>query len=264
MTTVGQVYEYLDSLAPFSYQMDFDNSGFLIGEENQIVTKILVALDITLPVIEEAKQIGAQLIVSHHPIIFHPVKAVTDRDILGQKIRAMVQSNLSAICAHTNLDVAAGGVNDALAGTIGLIDVTILSKEKESDLFGLGRIGQLKNPLEPRKFVELIQERLHSKSLRVVLGERVVSRVAVGGGSCGEYLYDAVKLGCDAFITGDVKYDQFLDASAMGVTLIDAGHFPTENVICPVLQSSLSEHFPYVDVLLSKVHHETCVVLSEL
>ena len=264
MTTVSQVYDFLDQMAPFSTQMSFDNAGFLVGCGDQAVSKILVTLDITLPVIEEAEKTGAQLIVSHHPVIFHPARSVTDQDILGQKLYALVRADLSAICAHTNLDLAQGGVNDALADVLGLDNCVILRKEHETDSFGLGRIGTLTAPVEPAAFARLVRERLDSRSLRATLGNRPVSRVAVGGGSCGDLLYDAAHLGCDALVTGDVKYDQFLDAAALGVTLIDAGHFPTENVVCPVLQARLSAQFSGVEVVLSKVHREVCAACSEL
>ena len=115
MATVMDVYRFLDEKAPFSTQLSFDNAGFLVGRGDRQVSAILVALDITEAVAEEAVQIGAELIVSHHPVIFSPARHVTDQDPAGRRLLALLEHNVAAICAHTNLDIAAGGVNDALA-----------------------------------------------------------------------------------------------------------------------------------------------------
>ncbi len=115
MATVREIYQYLDGLAPFSLQMEFDNAGFLVGRGERAVSKILVSLDITEEVAEEAAELGAELIVSHHPVIFRPAKSVTDGDPDGRVLLALAEHRIAAICAHTNLDAVAGGVNDALA-----------------------------------------------------------------------------------------------------------------------------------------------------
>lgn len=249
-------------MAPFSRQMDFDNAGFLVGRAQQEVSKILVTLDITLPVIDEAVQVGAQLIVSHHPVIFHPAKSVTDGDLVGKKLRKLILNDISAICAHTNLDVAQGGVNDALAKALNLQKTGILETFGEfgpyNVKYGLGRYGRLDNSMSPSDFAKMVKESLGCKALRCVLGEKPIAQVAVAGGACGDMLQKAAYFGMDAFVTGDVKYDQFLDAAALGITLIDAGHFPTENVVCPVLQEWLTLNFPEVEVVLSQVHEEVC------
>lgn len=265
MTNVKKIHYLLDQIAPFERQMEFDNAGFLVGREKQEVSKALVALDITMPVIEEAVELGAQLIVSHHPVIFHPAKSVTDQSILGKKLRTLVANDISAICAHTNLDVAQGGVNDVLAKKLDLTRMVILQPMGEFGpygvKYGLGRLGMLETVYEPLDFAQMVKERLNAKSMRVTLGDRPIVSVAVAGGACGDLLYKAAEWDCDAFITGDVKYDQFLDAAAMGMTLIDAGHFPTENLVCPVLQEWLTDNFPDLEVVLSQVHEEVCFSL---
>ena len=265
MTTVKQIHKLLDHMAPFDHQMEFDNAGFLVGRWDQTVSKVLVALDITMPVIEEAVKLGAQLILSHHPVIFHPARTLTDRDETGRKLRALVSADISAICAHTNLDVVQGGVSDALAKALGVTRTTLLRVSGTygpySVKYGLGRLGTLEEPLAPKDFTKLVKERLKCKSLRVVLGDRPVLRLAVAGGACGDLLREAAEWDCDAFVTGDVKYDQFLEAKALGMTLVDAGHFPTENLICPVLREWITDSFPELGVTLSKVHKEVCVSL---
>lgn len=258
MTTVQQVYEVLDRKAPFSLQMDFDNAGFLVGYGDAPVTRILVALDITMPVIEEASAWGAQLIVSHHPVIFHPVRSLRDNDPTGRKLLALAERKMAAICAHTNLDAVQDGVNDQLAKALGLQRIEQLHQDgvdPSGAPYGIGRVGEVE-PCTLAEFSEQVKKALHTGGVRVADGGKTVRRVAVGGGSCGSMLSDVLAKGCDTFVTADVKYDAFLDAAAQGVNLIDAGHFSTEDVVCPMLVQELSAAFPEVEVRKSLVHSE--------
>lgn len=260
MAEVRDIYESLDRLAPFDTQESFDNAGFLVGHGDRTVRRILVALDITEEVAAEAAGLGAELIVSHHPVIFFPAKSVTDADPTGRKLLALVENGIAAICAHTNLDAAQGGVNDALARAVGLTGLSILRQsgvDGQGRPYGIGRIGTLKGADLPlADYARQVKEALGANGVRYVDGGRRVHKVAVGGGSCGEFLRDAAAQGCDTFLTADVKYDVFLDAKAMGVNLIDAGHYPTENVICPVLAQALKSAFPGIEVLISATHKE--------
>lgn len=259
MAVVRDIYETLDRFAPFRTQMDFDNAGLLVGDETTEVKKILVSLDITLPVIREAAGLGANLIVAHHPVIFLPVKSIVKGDPTADKLTALIRNGISAICAHTNLDVAVGGVNDALAETLGLKEISVFlpdGMDAEGRPFGLGRVGVLETPCSLTDFARIVKERLGANGVRYVDTGRPVHRVVVGGGSCGSSLYDAYSMGCDAFVTSDVKYDIFLDAKALGIGLIDAGHFPTENIVLPVLENLLRNAFPNVEVCISRAHKE--------
>lgn len=259
MATVKQIYEILDDFAPFSTQMDFDNAGFLVGRGERTVTKILLALDITLPVVMEAKAMGAELIVSHHPVIFHPAKSICSGDPNGEILLSLAEYQLAAICAHTNLDVAVGGVNDALAQALGLEEIQVLlpyGTDSKGRTYGLGRMGTLPTPRTPLEFARQVKTDLGAGGVRCVDGGRPVHKVAVGGGACGSCLRDAWKLGCDALVTSDVKYDSFLDARALGISLIDAGHFPTENVVLPTLQATLSNALPDLEIVCTQVHKE--------
>lgn len=259
MVRVRDVYRYLDSRVPFDIQMSFDNSGFLVGREEREVRRILVALDITEEVISEAVEQGCQLIVSHHPLIFHPAKSITDRDPVGRCVLALVENKVAAICAHTNLDAVSGGVNDALAQRLELMDVGLLHEEgvtPDGKPYGVGRVGTVSGFSDVRAFAAFVKQRLGVEGLRFADAGRPVRRVAVGGGSCGDLLAEVAAMGCDTFVTADVKHNVFLDAKAMGVNLIDGGHFSTENVVCPVLEQWLREAFPTVEVLLSARHKE--------
>ena len=256
--TVLDVYNFLQEKAPFALQMDFDNAGFLVGRSDRQVDHILVSLDITQPVIQEAKERAAQLIVAHHPVIWGGAKSVTDQTVTGRKLLDLIENHISAICIHTNLDAIAGGVNDALALKLGLSEIGQLHQDgidEQGRPYGIGRTG-----LVPRQnlydFAQAVKRLLGAHGVRLVDGGKPVHKVAVGGGACGGMLTDAIAMGCDTFVTSDIKYDRFLEAKALGINLIDAGHFPTENVVCPVLQSWLAQRFPHLAVSVSQCHHE--------
>lgn len=258
MISVQAVYDLLQEKAPFELQLGFDNAGFLVGRGDAPVSRILVSLDITEPVIQEARELGAELIVSHHPVIWGGAKTVTDQTPTGRKLLAMAENHIAGICAHTNLDAVADGVNDALASRLGLEDIAQLKQDGvdgQGRPYGIGRIGTVQEqPLYD--FALFVKETLGSNGIRLVDGGKPVHKVAVGGGSCSDMIGDALALGCDTFVTADVKYDGFLDAKALGLNLIDAGHFPTEDVVCPVLRDWLTARFPEVEVAVSKVHRE--------
>ena len=260
MTKVINVCQCIDAFAPFETQWDFDNSGFQVGRRDQEVTKLLVSLDITREVVEEAVRLGAELIVVHHPVIFHPVKSVIDGTPTGEILLALIEHRIAAICAHTNLDAACGGVNDCLAEALGLTEIGQLQQagvDAQGRPYGIGRVGTVHRPgLSAREYAAFVKERLNAANVRFVGGGKPVQRVAVGGGACGSMLEDVVAQGCDTFVTADLKYNQFLDAKALGLNLLDAGHFSTENVVCAPMARWLSEEFPMVEVCLSKVHRE--------
>lgn len=248
MTTVKDVLSYLETIAPPALKMEWDNIGLLCGKADQQVEKILVALDPFISVCKEALEIGADLIVTHHPLIFGGIEAVTDQSSVGRTILFLASHNISIINAHTNLDCASGGVNDVLAETLGLSDIQVTEP-------GLLRLGALPK-LSLDAFLARVKDKLHCPGLRYVDGGRPVCKVAVGGGSCASELACAAKAGCDTFVTADVKYNQFWDAKEMGINLIDAGHFYTENPVCQVLKDKLQAKFPEIQVLISKNHKD--------
>lgn len=260
MAVIEDIYKYMDHLAPFALQMDFDNAGFLVGRKENVVSRILVALDVTEPVVEEAKKLGCQLIVSHHPVIFHPARGITDETVTGRTLLALTEEKIGAICAHTNLDAVQGGVNDCLARALGLTQVEQLHQDGvdgNGAPYGVGRVGLVhQSGMSAGEYAQFVKERLNAASVRCEDGGKPVRKVAVGGGSCGSMLADAAAAGCDTFVTADVKYDQYLEARGLGITLMDAGHYATENVVCPVLAEKLGAAFPEVEVLLSQTHQE--------
>lgn len=258
MPTVGEIFAVLQEKAPFELQEGFDNAGFLVGREAAAVGRILVALDVTEQVVQEASELGAQLIVAHHPVIFGGIKSITDKTPVGRCLLALTENNIAVICAHTNLDAVEGGVNDALALRLGLTEIKQLRQAgvtEQGRPYGIGRVGfVMQQTLEG--FARSVKESLMASGVRVADGGKPVHKVAVGGGACADMMGDVLAQGCDTFVTSDIKYHQFLDARALGINLIDAGHFPTENVVCPVLRDWLSERFPQVSLSISQRHTE--------
>ena len=256
MATVNEIYALLDQKAPFRTQLGFDNAGFLVGHGEQTVTKVLVALDITPEVIEEAMETGAQLIVAHHPVIWDKLGRVTDESVTGRKILTLIEHGIAAICAHTNLDAAQGGVNDALAQAVGLIDPVPLEVDgtDENGLpYGIGRVGELSGgPMSVQAFAQRAKYGLQLGGIRAMDAGVPVQKVAVGGGACGSMLAEARAMGCDTFLTADLKHDIYLEAKALGINLLDAGHYSTETVVCPVVAGWLEAAFPELQVTVSQ------------
>lgn len=256
MSTVREIYDALFSIAPAYMKMDWDNVGLLCGHMDAAVDTVLVALDPMPDVLEEAKEIGAQLIVTHHPLIFNAIKAVNDQDYDGRNLLFLIENGIAAINLHTNLDCAPGGVNDILAQTLGLADVTVMEPDgrDESDReYGLLRCGYV-NQTTIADFAAAVAEKLNCGGLRFADGGRPVQKVAVGGGSCGSEIEDVIRCGCDTLVTADLKYNQLQEARFRGINLIDAGHFETENPVCAYLARVLREKFPALRVAESKNH----------
>ena len=247
MRTVDEIFSWLCTQAPLELQMDFDNSGFLLGHGSGPVSRALLALDMTKEVVEEASEMQAQLLISHHPLIFSPLKSVTEEGP-GEKALLLAERGIAAVSMHTNLDIAQGGVNDVLIELLGA------EAQEALDADGCGRVGELKEPMALSDFLRLCKERLHTKGLRYVDAGREVRRLAVMGGSGGSALADALAKGCDTYVTADIKYNQFLEAKEKGINLIDGDHFCTENPVIPVLAERLRRQFPDVEFLVSQRH----------
>lgn len=247
--TVKDILDYLWTLAPLSCKEHWDNVGFLCGRAQTPVKRVLVALDAAESVAEEAERLGCELVVTHHPLIFKGAMHVTDRDLTGQTLLAFAERRLAVISMHTNLDCAQGGVNDVLAQRLGLSDVEVLP---DGETAGLIRCG-CREEESVDSFAAFVKKELRCPGLRFVRGGRPVRKVAVGGGSCGEFLQTVKDAGCDTFVTADVKYHVFCTAKQLGVNLLDAGHYETENPVCGVLAEKLGAQFPELEIFLSSL-----------
>ena len=250
MQTVHDIEQALYDLAPKDGAMHGDSVGHLVGDPEREVERVLVALDITEAVVDEAIGRGCGLIVAHHPVInsnWNPVQSVRYDTLKGRILMKLIQHNISAICMHTNLDVAMGGVNDRLAQRLGLENVEVMEN-------GLIRVGSLPAPMALRDFAAFVKDALGANGVRYSDAGKTVSRVAVGGGSCGDYEAEVLSAGCDTFVTADLKYHQFLDAR--DINLLDAGHFPTEDPVCEVLIQYITAKFPELTAEKSASHRE--------
>ncbi len=256
MITVADILQFIEALAPNYMQESWDNVGLLCGSKRTPVTKVLVALDPFEGVCKEAAAWGAELIVTHHPLIFQAPKAITDDTSIGRAIQILCRHGISAINAHTNLDCTPGGVNDVLAARLGLQNFQVIAPKgtnEEGLPYGLLRWGEVESQ-SLENFLAAVKDALGCKGLRYVSSGRPVSRVAVGGGSCAGAMLDALRAGCDTFVTADVRYNQFWDAQDLGLNLIDAGHFQTENPVIPVLAEKIAAAFPEIAVKISETH----------
>ncbi len=227
---VKEIYQLIDTFAPFHTAESYDNCGLLIGSEQATVNKIGLALDITNPIIDLAIQQQIDLIVTHHPLIFHPLK-----QILAQTpVYRLIQHGISHIAAHTNLDKAEQGTNTVLAERYELTQVTT-----PECLENLGRMGQLQQPLPLEQYINRIKCNLGCDGIRCYDAQRPVHRVVSISGSGAGAIKQVLALGADTFITGDIKHDVFVEAQNVGLNLIEVNHFDAENQVLPALKETL-------------------------
>lgn len=241
---VGDFYRVIDDFAPFSIIEDRDNVGLLVGSAKTEVTAALAALDLTSDLLDEAKRIGANLIITHHPVIYPSLKRICGESLLYRAIR----EDIAVISAHTNYDKAKNGVNDALAAVLKLQNIRTL---ESAELKGIGRLGELAAPMTSTEYAAFVKKELCVNCVKHTQGT-LITTVAVAGGSCAELWTDALAAGAQAFVTAEVKHHFLLAARESGFTLIDAGHFSTEVIAVAPLVKRISQALPGVRVILSE------------
>ena len=249
MTTVQQIYEEMQRIAPLALAESWDNPGLLVDCGGE-VSRGLVTLDITPEVVEEAARKGCGLIVSHHPVIFSPLKKLSGQDVAFQ----LVKSGISAICMHTNLDAAEGGVNEVLAGFFGM-------REMEAFAEGCGRVGSIE-PITVPELAKKAQKELASRcnqpsdgpAVQIKFADtgKVVRRLAVISGAGGSLFEDAIAQGADCLLTGEANHHHAIDAKRLGLSLIAAGHYATEFPVTAAVAEKLRTAFPELEVLVSE------------
>ncbi len=249
MPTVREIAKKMEQLAPLSLAEDFDNVGLLVGENEREVRRVLVALDADSDAVIEAIALGADMLITHHPILFKPVQRIVGDTPEGAKLLALVKHGISLYAAHTNLDFAEGGVNDLLAERLGLFDVRLLRDDAEQVCTRMGSID--KTILGA--FASDVGRRLGSAVVKVV-GDKgwTVKQVAVSSGSGAFMLSAAQRSGCDVLVTGEAKYHEEQLAVELGIALVEAGHFETENIVCKRVQEYLTSAFADIEVFVSK------------
>ena len=256
MAKTCEINEYFERVIPSTLRIEDDNVGLLVDNAGSEITKALVALDITNEVIDEACELGAGLILSHHPLFFG-LREIKNTRAEGMKIIKLISNNISAICLHTNLDCVMGGVSDCLLAALGAQCGGILELSgtaPDGAPYGIGRFGELPVALTMQEFLTNTKTALKTGGLRYHDSGRPVKKIACCGGSGGDYIEAVVLHGCDTYVTADLKYNVFQEAAEFGLNIIDGDHFCTENVVIPYLAGKLSEGFPEIEVKISELH----------
>lgn len=242
MIKVSDISDYINKFAPYDTKCDWDNCGILIGDKDAEVSKVAFALDLTAETLRKAKDFGAELIITHHPVIFKPQASFTK----GNLAYELTVSGINAISAHTCFDCARGGVNDVLCELLSIENVVGVPSE-ECQL-PMARIGDIV-PTESEAFAKQVAEKLGTVC-RVYDSEKTIEKVAVCGGAGMDFFDSAVKMGADAFVTGDVSHHHLLRAEELGVTLIAAGHFETEAPSMTRLMDLIANKFTELECLV--------------
>ena len=255
---IKEILRLLDENAPFKTAESFDNVGLLIGSGDRDVTRVLCCLDITRGVVEEAVSKGAELIVSHHPVIFRALKSIPN----NSPVKLLIENNIAAIAMHTNLDIAESGVNDALVDALGFSRLCTL-EITQTDGKGFGAVCDIPRSLTVKELADLCQEKLGTGCVRFSASFENGHRIKRAGVCCGAGIDEKVmrlaeENGCDAIITGDIKHNFWVEAEYLGIALIDAGHYQTENAAKSILAKMISEEFPSLSVSVSEKECNPC------
>ncbi|MCM1529373.1 MAG: Nif3-like dinuclear metal center hexameric protein [Alistipes sp.] len=252
---INDVYSYLNERFPFSLQEKWDNSGMLVESEKKVCQTILLTLDITNEAVEEARRKGAELIISHHPVIFERLSFIS----ANSPVYRLAANGICAVCLHTNLDIADGGTN------------TVMLKRMNEKLHfsgdiqpledsGLGCIASLAEPMEKAEFAAVLKEVFGCQYVKMnKTRTNYISKIAMCSGSGGSLFRTAFEKGCDVLITGDVKHDIWIDAGNLGFTIMNCGHFHTENIVLWELRRVLEERFPLLDIEIAETSVDPCL-----
>ena len=240
MITVRNVFDHLNKLADIKLAEKWDNVGLMLGDFNSEVKNVLVCLDVTTTVVNEAITNNIDLIISHHPLIFKPLKSLDFTvDFKSNIIKSLVKNDISVISFHTNLDSATYGLNDFLAKKLELKNIRILFEHETHKNAGLGRIGKLSEEFTQKEFITYIKEKFNLETISAVLGNNDnIKTVALLGGSGADFIYTLPEV--DIYLTGDVGYHVALDALEMKKNIIDVGHF-TEHLVKDLLLEYIGE-----------------------
>lgn len=246
-----RLIQYLEQLAPLSMACSWDNSGFLAGRSQKEVKKILIALDATDEVIDQAIEEQVDFLLTHHPLIFQPLKKINDQDFISRRILRLLQADISYYAMHTSFDAAPGGMADLAAERLGLLETEVLevtgtldSDGQEAQAYGIGKVGQLSRPVSLRELADLVKRAFGLPCVAVYgmdPAEREVSKVAVCPGSGKSVIGHALQSGAQVLVTGDIGHHDGIDAAANGLAIIDAGHYGLEHRFIEFMASYLRQ-----------------------
>ena len=262
MNKVSEILSYITEVAPIHWQESYDNSGLLVGDANALVDKVLLTLDLTEKVIDEAIENSFHLVISHHPLIFKGLKNILVDDTTGRIITKAIKHDISIAAMHTNIDNSFYGVNRVLANQIGLKNLNILHSnfsatqqlDNSATQVGSGMIGVLENEMSENDFLKIIKEKLNVRAIRhSELMNKPIKKVAICGGSGAFLINDAKRCGADVYVTADLKYHDFFDADNE-ILIVDAGHFETEQFTKQLFADIILKKNPKFAVQISRVN----------
>ena len=246
---VRDIIEVIESFAPVSLQEGWDNSGLCIGSADAPVRSVLLGLDCTPELVDEAVACGADMIVTHHPLIFSGLKKISPDNPVGEAVIKAIKAGISIYAAHTNADKVIAGVSGAMAARLGLVNVSIL--DEDGDGTGLGVVGDLPQPISADEAVQLVKERFSLKMMRASRPlEGKISRVAMCGGSGSSLIGAAARSGAQLYISGDISYHNFFTND--GFMIMDIGHYESEIEIVEILFSLIKKNFPTFAVRITQ------------
>jgi len=246
---VKDIIKVIEEFAPLSIQEGWDNSGLCVGSEEDEVTSVLLALDCTPALVDEAVACGADMIITHHPLIFSGLKKIDSRDMTGEAVIKAIRAGICIYAAHTSADKVIEGVSGAMAARLGLEDVSIL--EEDGDGTGLGVVGDLREELTAEEAVALVKEKFSVKCLKSSRPlDKPIKRVAVCGGSGGSLIGAARRSGAQLYISGDISYHNFFTPDSF--MIMDIGHYESEIEIVDILFSLIKKNFPTFAVRITQ------------
>lgn len=244
-----KVIELLEKQSPKSYACDWDNVGLLVGREDKEIQKIYIALDATDEAIEEAIANGADMLLTHHPMIFKGMKRVTQEDFIGRRIIRLIQNDMVYYAMHTNFDVM--GMADLAADYLGISDTRVLeiTSVSETGEEGIGRYGSLKKEMTVRECCEEVKQAFSLENVKVFGDlERKVKTAVISPGSGKSVISNALQAGVDVLITGDIDHHEGIDAVAQNMTVIDAGHYGVEHIFIPYMEQYLKREAKELEI----------------
>ncbi len=246
---ICDIISQMEKLAPPYLAEGWDNSGFLLGDESKFISRVFICLEINSEVLRQAQRFGAELIITHHPLMFKPLSSITESDPVGRLVRTLIKSDIAVYSMHTNFDKADGGMNDLLAEHLGLDDVRPYTEKECGQNENIGRVGTLDPPMSLEDFSAFVKATLGCATLRTVGNpDEELETVALCTGSGGGLMLNAYRAEADVYVTGDISHHDAQLAAELGLNIIDAGHFETENIFCPFMAEYFQENLPEIKV----------------
>ena len=249
-----ELIEWLNEHHPQKFAEDWDNVGLLVGDDQKEISHVFLALDLTEPVLDEAVASGADMILTHHPMIFSGIKKINNHTFTGRKILRLIKEDIPYFAMHTNYDVL--GMADLSADYTKMHDTTVLSvtEEREGEVQGFGRVGKLPREMTLREYAQLVKESLKLNDVKVYGNlDSMVKCAAVCTGSGKSMIKDVIKAGADVYVTGDIDHHTGIDTVAQGLALIDAGHYGTEYIFMDAMKKELTQAFPELKISCAEV-----------